>query len=84
MRYLEEYVRHDLEKKMVFVGGPRQCGKKYMSQHILNQIGGEYLNWDDVRDRRRIQKFQFDPSVPLIVFDELHKSAKWKQWIKGM
>jgi predicted AAA+ superfamily ATPase len=84
MRYLQKFIHNDLQKKMVFVGGPRQCGKTYMSQQILEQVGGEYLNWDDGRDRRRIQKYQFNPLVPLIVFDELHKSLKWKQWIKGV
>ena len=69
---------------MVFVGGPRQCGKTHMAKALLSVIGGEYLNWDDGRDRRRIQKYQFELGRPLIVFDELHKSPKWKSWIKGV
>jgi predicted AAA+ superfamily ATPase len=84
MRYLESFIDADLRKKMVFVGGPRQCGKTYMSRSILDRWGGEYLNWDDARDRKRIQKFEFAPNVSLVVFDELHKAPKWKSWIKGL
>jgi len=84
LRYLEKYVQSDLARKMVFVGGPRQCGKTHMAMALLKEIGGEYLNWDDGRDRRRIRKYQFGTELPLVVFDELHKSPKWKSWIKGV
>ena len=77
-RYLEKYVQADLARKMVFVGGPRQCGKTHMAKALLEEIGGEYLNWDDGRDRSRIRKYQFSTELPLVVFDELHKSPKWK------
>jgi predicted AAA+ superfamily ATPase len=30
-RYIEETVREDLKKKMVFVAGPRQVGKNVLS-----------------------------------------------------
>ena len=84
MRYLASFVRKDLDEKMVFLGGPRQCGKTHMAKDLLAEVPGEYLNWDDGRDRRRIQKYQFSAAVPLVVFDELHKFPQWKRWIKGV
>lgn len=73
MRYVEPYVRDDLHKKMVFVGGPRQVGKTTMAKSILVQEdkGGCYLNWDYDEDR-------------LLVLDELHKFPRWKNWLKGL
>ncbi|MBP9707425.1 MAG: ATP-binding protein [Oligoflexales bacterium] len=84
MRYLNKNLFKDLKKKMVFVGGPRQCGKTTLAKDILSQLDGEYLNWDNDEHRRRIVKKQFSPNAPLIVFDELHKMPRWKTWIKGL
>jgi predicted AAA+ superfamily ATPase len=84
MRYIERFVESDLARKMVFVGGPRQTGKTHLARDLLRRTAGEYLNWDDARDRRRIKNHDFDATLPLIVFDELHKMARWKGWIKGV
>ena len=43
-----------------------------------------YFNWDVDEDRTGILKKQWDKNVPLIIFDELHKYPRWKQWIKGV
>ena len=34
-RYLNEHIIKTLEKKMVFIGGPRQVGKTTLSLQIL-------------------------------------------------
>ena len=34
-RYLEKYVQEDLQKKMVFIAGPRQCGKTTLALQLL-------------------------------------------------
>ena len=83
-RYCEPYIYSDLQKKMVFVGGPRQVGKTTVARAILEKIPGEYLNWDRDQDRKAIQKAQWLERDRLIVFDEIHKNPKWKQWIKGV
>ncbi len=47
-RYLSPQISHDLAKKMVFVGGPRQVGKTTLAKHLLFTlppvIPGEMLN----------------------------------------
>jgi hypothetical protein len=79
-------VAKDLEDKMVFLGGPRQVGKTTVTEHLLNTVfpGGILLNWDSRKARERILAEAWEDSVPLVVFDELHKYPRWKQWIKGV
>lgn len=85
MRYLVPYIQKDLNRKMVFVGGPRQCGKTTMAKNILDQNRvGLYLNWDDDEDRSIILKKKWATSDRLLIFDELHKFRRWKTWIKGL
>ncbi len=85
-RYLEPFIYQDVEKKMVFIGGPRQVGKTTLSKSLCHGDfkNGVYLNWDLDEDRRAILHKQWPPESPLIIFDELHKYPKWKQWIKGI
>ncbi len=71
---------------MVFIGGPRQVGKTTLA-HSIGQQAFEnfvYLNWDITEDRRAILQNQWNKESKLIIFDELHKYPKWKQWIKGV
>lgn len=85
MRSLQPHLEKDLKKKMVFIGGPRQCGKTTLVKAILaNHKSGRYFNWDDDPDRRDILKRQWKDSDKLLIFDELHKYPKWKNWIKGV
>jgi predicted AAA+ superfamily ATPase len=53
MRYIHDHILQDLERKMVFIGGPRQVGKTTLAQHILDTAGfsGRYFDWDYDRDR---------------------------------
>jgi uncharacterized protein len=86
VRYIETLVEADLKRqKMVFVGGPRQCGKTTLAKQVLRSEGGfsEYLNWDHDADRKRIVKMDFARSG-LLAFDELHKFKRWKNWLKGL
>lgn len=77
-------------RQMAFVSGPRQVGKTT----TCRALGTSYLNWDSVDDRRVILKGpkavaahagleQLREQTPVIVFDELHKSRKWKSLLKG-
>ncbi len=83
-RYCEKFIKNDLFKKMVFLGGPRQVGKTTMSKRYLHGewANGEYLNWDIDEDKRSILKKQWLTSSPLVIFDEIHKYPRWKSWIK--
>ncbi len=81
-RYLHDQVVADLERKMVFLGGPRQTGKTYLSKIILGKRDG-YLNWDDSDDRDRILMREL-PVSDLWVFDEIHKFKGWRNYIKGL
>lgn len=84
-RYLEKYIYQDLQKKMVFIGGPRQCGKTILSKNVAKQFPSfQYLNWDVDEDRRAITSKQWLHDSALVIFDELHKYPRWKQWIKGV
>ena len=77
--------------KMAFIAGPRQVGKTTLAQQLLDEAGGGgYYNWDDLEFKRQWIK---DPKalVPqavgprkLVVFDELHKAARWKSSLKGV
>ncbi|MDY0004952.1 MAG: ATP-binding protein [Polyangia bacterium] len=82
-RYLQPFVEADLARKMVFLGGPRQSGKTTLARTILGEAAG-YYTWDLDEDRRDILAKRWDPRTSLLVFDELHKHRKWKNWLKGV
>ena len=79
-RYLKNQIIQDLNKKMVFLGGPRQVGKTTLSRTISSNFG--YLNWDESTHRTKILNNQL-PEKKLIVLDELHKYKQWRNWLKG-
>lgn len=85
MRYLDPFILKDLKKKMVFVGGPRQCGKTTLAKNILSQYpSGVYYNWDLDEHRQMVLKKQWSDTDKLLVFDEIHKYKNWKNWLKGV
>jgi len=43
-----------------------------------------YLNFDNENDRKTIREMSWDRKIKLIIFNELHKRPKWKQWLKGV
>lgn len=96
-RIYEALIQEHLAKnrQMIFLAGPRQVGKttlsllaKKFSKNIY------YLNWDNLEYQHLIirgpkyviQKLGLDElaSAPaIIIFDELHKFSRWKQFLKG-
>jgi hypothetical protein len=83
MRYLTSKLRHDLQRKMVLLAGPRQCGKTTLAKSLLGEHG-EYLNWDIAGDRKIIRELAWPKDATLVVLDELHKAPKWKNILKGV
>ncbi len=78
------------QRQMAFVVGPRQVGKTT----TCRTLAGTYLNWDNTDDRALIVKgpaavaewagaSKLHKQIPAVLFDELHKFSKWKQFLKG-
>lgn len=82
MRYLSGPILSDLNSKMVLLSGPRQVGKTYLANALLGP-GDLYLNWDDPDHRRRIRRREWSDDAGTIALDEIHKFAKWRNWLKG-
>ena len=75
----------DLEKKMVFIVGPRQVGKTWLSKEIGKKFSKtSYLNFDSFDDREIILSRTWSRNSDLIIFDELHKMDGWKNYLKGI
>ncbi|MBI2603341.1 MAG: ATP-binding protein [Deltaproteobacteria bacterium] len=88
-RYLEEIVEKNIHRKMVFVSGPRQCGKTTLAQRLLskNQKMGElgtYLNWDVTEHRNQILGEKFPAGKYMLVLDEIHKYSRWRSILKSL
>jgi len=77
-------------RQMVLVSGPRQVGKTTTCRNHADS----YANWDNVDDRelilagpaRLVERFGLDrlsSAAQTILFDELHKYPRWKQFLKG-
>lgn len=85
-RYLTKSVKSDLTHKMVFIGGSRQVGKTTFAISFLKDGNIEhpaYLNWDDLDSKKKIRVGELPPDEPLIILDEIHKYAQWRNLIKG-
>lgn len=86
-RYLEPHIAEILNRKMVFIGGPRQVGKTTLSLQFINPSNSknpQYLNWDRNSDRSLILKDQFPLEKKIIIFDEIHKYKNWRNLLKGL
>jgi len=77
---------------MAFVTGPRQVGKTTTCLGFAKDVA--YLNWDNhshriliskgadaVAAELRLQELRSGPVT--VVFDELHRSSRWKSFLKG-
>jgi len=84
-RYLVDDILHDLDEKMVFIGGARQVGKTSMAQYIADNhyTSSDYLNWDVREDRQNIIHSSFKGDAQIVLFDEIHKYKDWKNYLKG-
>lgn len=83
-RLLFELILKDLKKKMVFLGGPRQCGKTHLAKEVLKSSqSNNYFNWDSPDDRKIILAQKWSKER-LIALDEIHKYPKWKNFVKGI
>ncbi len=87
-RYLREWIREDLDEKMVFLGGARQVGKTTLSLQCLGEKPQRanhpaYLNWDELGNRERILKGHLPSKQSIIILDEIHKFADWRNLVKG-
>lgn len=87
-RYIQDSVSSDLDRKMVFIGGPRQSGKTTLAIRLCNEKGFNtrewYLNWDAPEDRENIIAERFPAGSGFLVLDEIHKCSKWRRIVKGL
>lgn len=94
-RQLYENIWRNLSKfkQMVFIAGPRQAGKTTFTQMLAqNYTNTLYFNWDVLDEKSKLLNNPFfyeevtrkDASPPLIIFDELHKYAHWKNYLKSI
>ena len=78
-------------RQMVLISGPRQVGKTTTCQNHADA----YANWDSVDDRQQVlagpasvvEHFQLNrlsQKAPTVLFEELHKYPRWKQFLKGL
>jgi uncharacterized protein len=86
-RYLFEPILADLQAKMAFISGPRQVGKTTLSMQLAgfaDRRHPAYLSWDDLAARARIRRGELPPHQSLVIFDEIHKYARWRGLVKGL
>lgn len=83
-RRLERPVREDLAGKMVFVAGPRQCGKTTLVRRIAAGRKHAYFDWEAPAHRRALRAGELPQAAELWIFDELHKLSRWRNWLEGV
>ena len=83
-RFLEEQIKQDLANKMVLLTGPRQVGKTTLALNLLDNQEDRYLNWDTSSGRDKILQKKFPSSSGMLVLDEIHKFAKWRDLLKDL
>jgi predicted AAA+ superfamily ATPase len=78
---------------MIFLAGPRQAGKTTLAHTIAESFTNSlYCNWDVAEQRARLLRYpsffekmeRRDASLPLVIFDEIHKYRAWKNYLKGI
>ena len=75
----------DLDKKIVFLVGPRQVGKTWLSKEVGKYFNKTtYFNYDNIDHRKAIENMEWLRSTDLLILDELHKMKDWKNYLKGV
>ena len=96
-RIYQELVREHLSKlrQMVFLMGPRQVGKTTLSLEAAAQWPRHfYFNWDNPAEKllfleggkaiaEQVGLQELSAEKPILIFDEIHKFGKWKNFLKG-
>jgi len=84
-RVQKKHIIQDLNKKMVFLVGPRQAGKTWLAKDIGSQFPNTlYLNYDRIEDQSIIKNESWLKDTQLLILDELHKMPNWKNYLKGI
>lgn len=84
-RIQKNAILQDLDKKMVFLAGPRQSGKTTLSKEIAKLFKAPvYLNYDRLEDRKLMLNEAWLASTDLLILEEIHKMPKWKNYLKGI
>lgn len=84
--HIEQY------RQMIFVVGPRQVGKTTLCKELVSEY--EYFNWDNQDHRtliisgpgkigEKIGLNKLQEKHKTVIFDEIHKYSKWKEFLKG-
>ena len=81
-RYLFSFLKRDLKEKILFITGPRQCGKTTLAKSLGESF--DYFNYDEGEDRKALSQRSWDRKKEYVIFDELHKMKDWKRWLKGV
>jgi predicted AAA+ superfamily ATPase len=81
-RSYSNFITSYLHRKIVILSGPRQSGKTTLTKMLYPQF--DYVNFDSTEGREVIREKSWDRKKSLIIFDEIHKMPKWKQWLKGI
>jgi predicted AAA+ superfamily ATPase len=80
---------------MIFLMGPRQVGKTTASLEAAAEWPEHfYFNWDNPTERllfiegpsaiaRQAGLDELTEQTPVLIFDEIHKFGKWKNFLKG-
>lgn len=81
-RTITPTIKEFLTDKIILLSGPRQVGKTSLSKNLANEF--QYFNYDSSEQKILIHEKSWVRDKHLVIFDEIHKMKKWKQWIKGI
>jgi len=96
-RIYQEVIRAHLSKlrQMIFLMGPRQVGKTTLSRVAAEEWPVHfYFSWDNAAERllflegseaiaEQAGLKELAQDKPILIFDEIHKFGKWKNFLKG-